>query len=33
MLALRDLFRMIPSDVSTLAFGIACSAGPRLLSS
>lgn len=33
MLALRDLMRVIPNDVSTLAFGIACSAGQFLLSS
>lgn len=33
MLALRDLMQVIPNDVSTLAFGIACSAGPLLLSS
>lgn len=33
MLALRDLLQVIPDDVSTLAFGIACSTGPLLLSS
>lgn len=33
MLALRDLLQVIPNDVSTLAFGIACSTGPLLLSS
>jgi ATP-dependent Clp protease protease subunit len=32
MLAIRDVMRMIPNDVSTLAFGIACSAGQFLLS-
>jgi ATP-dependent Clp protease protease subunit len=32
MLAIRDLMRTIPNDVSTLAFGIACSAGQFLLS-
>ena len=32
MLAIRDLMRAIPNDVSTLAFGIACSAGQFLLS-
>ena len=33
MLAIRDLMRLIPCDVSTLAFGIAYSAGQFLLSS
>lgn len=33
MLAIRDVMRMIPNDVSTLAFGMACSAGQFLLSS
>ncbi|GAA3341641.1 ATP-dependent Clp protease proteolytic subunit [Curtobacterium pusillum] len=32
MLAIRDLMRAIPNDVSTLALGIACSAGQFLLS-
>jgi len=32
MLAIRDLMRTIPNDVSTLAMGIACSAGQFLLS-
>ncbi|SDQ15360.1 ATP-dependent Clp protease, protease subunit [Curtobacterium sp. UNCCL20] len=32
MLAIRDLMRTIPNDVSTLALGIACSAGQFLLS-
>jgi ATP-dependent Clp protease, protease subunit len=32
MLAIRDLMRLVPCDVSTLAFGIACSAGQFLLS-
>lgn len=32
MLAIRDIIRTIPNDVSTLAFGIACSAGQFLLS-
>ena len=32
MLAIRDLMRAVPNDVSTLAFGIACSAGQFLLS-
>lgn len=32
MLAIRDLMRIIPCDVSTLALGIACSAGQFLLS-
>ncbi|MFJ3956067.1 ClpP family protease [Arthrobacter sp. NPDC090010] len=33
MLAIRDIMRTIPNDVSTLALGIACSAGQFLLSS
>lgn len=33
MLAIRDLIRLIPNDVSTLALGLACSAGQFLLSS
>jgi ATP-dependent Clp protease protease subunit len=33
MLAIRDLMRLIPCDVSTLALGLACSAGQFLLSS
>ncbi len=33
MLALRDIMRLIPCDVSTLALGLACSAGQFLLSS
>src|SRR6202007_4615 len=33
MLAIRDVMRLIPCDVATLAFGIACSAGQFLLSS
>ncbi|MGN6273090.1 MAG: ClpP family protease [Protaetiibacter sp.] len=33
MLALRDLMRLVPCDVSTLAIGLACSAGQFLLSS
>jgi ATP-dependent Clp protease protease subunit len=33
MLAIRDIMRLVPCDVSTLAFGIACSAGQFLLSS
>lgn len=33
MLAIRDVMRVIPCDVSTLAFGIAYSAGQFLLSS
>lgn len=33
MLAIRDVMRLIPSDVSTLALGLACSAGQFLLSS
>jgi ATP-dependent Clp protease protease subunit len=32
MLAIRDVMRLIPCDVTTLAFGIACSAGQFLLS-
>ena len=32
MLAIRDLMGTIPNDVSTLALGIACSAGQFLLS-
>jgi ATP-dependent Clp protease protease subunit len=32
MLAIRDIMRLVPCDVSTLAFGIACSAGQFLLS-
>ncbi|WP_125612443.1 ClpP family protease [Specibacter cremeus] len=32
MLALRDLMRLVPCDVSTLVLGIACSAGQFLLS-
>jgi ATP-dependent Clp protease protease subunit len=32
MLAIRDIMRTIPNDVSTLAVGIACSAGQFLLS-
>lgn len=32
MLAIRDVIRIAPCDVSTLAFGIACSAGQFLLS-
>lgn len=32
MLALRDIMRIIPCDVSTLALGLACSAGQFLLS-
>ncbi|MGC5617341.1 ClpP family protease [Georgenia sp. Z1491] len=32
MLAIRDVMRMIPNDVATLALGIACSAGQFLLS-
>lgn len=31
MLALRDLIRLVPCDVSTLALGLACSAGQFLL--
>src|SRR6202167_648796 len=33
MLAIRDIMRLVPCDVSTLALGIACSAGQFLLSS
>jgi ATP-dependent Clp protease, protease subunit len=33
MLAIRDVMRLIPCDVATLALGIACSAGQFLLSS
>lgn len=32
MLAIRDLMRTVPNEVSTLALGIACSAGQFLLS-
>src|SRR5215469_2139019 len=32
MLAIRDIMRLVPCDVSTVAFGIACSAGQFLLS-
>lgn len=32
MLAIRDLMRLVPCDVSTLALGFACSAGQFLLS-
>jgi len=32
MLAIRDVMRLIPNDVSTLAIGLACSAGQFLLS-
>ncbi|KHL08988.1 ATP-dependent Clp protease protease subunit [Mumia flava] len=32
MLALRDLVRIVPCDVATLALGLACSAGQFLLS-
>ncbi|WP_144881708.1 ClpP family protease [Microbacterium paraoxydans] len=32
MLAIRDLMHLIPNDVSTLALGLACSAGQFLLS-
>jgi len=32
MLAIRDIMRLLPCDVATLAFGIACSAGQFLLS-
>ncbi len=32
MLAIHDVMRLIPNDVSTLALGIACSAGQFLLS-
>lgn len=33
MLAIRDVMRVIPCDISTLAVGLACSAGQFLLSS
>jgi ATP-dependent Clp protease protease subunit len=33
MLAIRDVMRLIPCDVATFAFGLACSAGQFLLSS
>ena len=33
MLAIRDIMRLVPCDVSTLALGIAASAGQFLLSS
>lgn len=33
MLAIRDVMRLIPNDVATLALGLACSAGQFLLSS
>ena len=32
MLAIRDVMRVIPNDVATLALGLACSAGQFLLS-
>lgn len=32
MLAIRDIMRLVPNDVSTLALGLACSAGQFLLS-
>lgn len=32
MLAIRDIMRLLPCDVSTLALGLACSAGQFLLS-
>src|SRR6202167_6287667 len=32
MLAIRDIMRLVPCDVSTLALGIACSAGQYVLS-
>ncbi|WP_425542599.1 ClpP family protease, partial [Roseibium denhamense] len=32
MLAIHDVMRIIPNDVSTLAMGLACSAGQFLLS-
>jgi ATP-dependent Clp protease protease subunit len=32
MLAIRDVMNLVPNDVSTLAMGIACSAGQFLLS-
>ncbi len=33
MLAIRDIMHLVPNDVSTLALGLACSAGQFLLSS
>jgi len=33
MLAIRDVMRLVPCDVATLAIGLACSAGQFLLSS
>ncbi len=33
MLAIRDIMRLVPCDVATLALGLACSAGQFLLSS
>jgi len=30
MLAIRDVMRLVPCDVSTLALGLACSAGQFL---
>jgi len=33
MLAIRDVMRLVPCDVATLALGLACSAGQFLLSS
>lgn len=33
MLAIRDVMRLIPAEISTLALGLACSAGQFLLSS
>jgi ATP-dependent Clp protease protease subunit len=33
MLAIRDVMRLVPCDVTTLALGLACSAGQFLLSS
>jgi ATP-dependent Clp protease protease subunit len=33
MLAIRDVMRLVPCDISTLALGLACSAGQFLLSS
>src|SRR6476620_6241662 len=32
MLAIRDVMRLVPNDISTLALGLACSAGQFLLS-
>jgi ATP-dependent Clp protease protease subunit len=32
MLAIRDVMRLVPCDVRTLALGLACSAGQFLLS-